>query len=162
MKKSTKRRILLGIILCITGFIIFQVNFFFNPITFKRDEVTYLPWSWYKNPLVLEYLVDDGNHPGWKVYDVTDSAEIKYIFSELKRAPVVDYDISEQTYSIKRVYIRQYDPKAHGPENQKGTILLGVHFQDNHIARLKTDHDTHIEVTEEFIQFLEERWALAN
>ncbi len=49
----------------------------------KRYAAAHLPWTWYKNPLQLEYGVLDDD--GWKFTKVTDKNEIKKVFTELSR-----------------------------------------------------------------------------
>jgi hypothetical protein len=58
-------------------------GFFFNPLTFHKDDVTYLPWSWYKSPLRLEYVDQSTNQVRMRTVD--DQAEVRRVFAELKR-----------------------------------------------------------------------------
>lgn len=65
--------------------------FFFTPLAYKHCAAAHLPWTWYKNPLQLEYGVLDED--GWKFTKVTDKDEIKKIFVELSHCvqePVSD------------------------------------------------------------------------
>ncbi|HBK86425.1 MAG TPA: hypothetical protein DDZ53_10385, partial [Firmicutes bacterium] len=55
--------------------------FFFSPSTYRRCAAAYLPWTWYKNPLQLEYGVLDED--GWKFTKTTDKSEIHTVFTEL-------------------------------------------------------------------------------
>lgn len=55
--------------------------FFFSPLAYRRCAAAYLPWTWYKNPLQLEYGVLDED--GWKFAKIMDDGEIHMVFDEL-------------------------------------------------------------------------------
>jgi hypothetical protein len=65
------------------GLLYFNQCFFFGPFSHKRYTVAHLPWTWYKNPLQLEYGVLDDE--GWKFTKVTNKDEIMKVFAELSR-----------------------------------------------------------------------------
>lgn len=67
----------------IAALVYFQRCYFFDPFSHRRYAAAHLPWTWYKNPLQLEYGVLDDE--GWKFIHVTDRDEIKKVFAELSR-----------------------------------------------------------------------------
>ncbi len=68
--------------------------FVFNPLTFSQDDVVYLPWSWYKAPLQLEYGVLDDH--GWHFVRVSDVQEIRSVYAELRKALATTAPLSGQ------------------------------------------------------------------
>ncbi len=70
-------------IAAIAGYVFISNVYFFNPLLFRRNEITYLPWSWYKNPLQIEYCVLDED--GWRFTKSTDADEIRDFFRELQK-----------------------------------------------------------------------------
>ncbi|MGE5490649.1 MAG: hypothetical protein ACM31P_05120 [Actinomycetota bacterium] len=79
-------------------------GFFFNPLTFHKDDVTYLPWSWYKSPLRLEYV--DQSPPRNRARVVDDQAEVRHVMAELKKGLNAAPDDGAQTGEPYVVAIR--------------------------------------------------------
>jgi len=134
--------------LCLTalaGTVYLSCSYFFNPLTFKQNEVTHLPWRWYKNPLQLEYAVLDED--GWKMITVTDHAEIGLVFRELqngaKQAPTGGEPAGRQVWLGVR---RQTD----------GAILLSVTGQEQ-ASTCQIADETCVILTDRLQQLLEQR-----
>lgn len=64
--------------------------YYFNPLTFKKDDVTNSSWNYYKNPMELDivYQPADG---GQTRYVTEDRSEIDYVLAQLKEAKPTSY-----------------------------------------------------------------------
>lgn len=128
----------------VAGAVYLNCSYFFNPLTFKQNEVTHLPWRWYRNPLQLEYAVLDDD--GWKMLTITDHAEISLVFQELQRGA---RQMAGSESSGRRVWLgirRQTD----------GAILLSVNGQEQ-AETCQLEGETSVILTEKLQQLLEER-----
>jgi hypothetical protein len=128
-----------------------NTTYYFNPIIFKKDEVTYLDWNWYKNPLTLEYLVLEND--GWKVKYVDDVKEIKFVFSQLKKStiiysPEIEY---KSDIEIREVLVRSED---------RG-ILLRVRQEWDGSKFVLKHNMTYLELTDDLIELFEKRFLQA-
>ncbi len=64
-------------------------TFVFNPFTYRPNELTNLPWSWYRGPLQVEYgVLEDG---GWRFVKVADTSIAKDLFRELGRSSLATF-----------------------------------------------------------------------
>lgn len=58
--------------------------FVFNPFTYRTNDVTNMPWSFYRGPLQVEYgVLEEG---GWRFARIVDTAEARALFRELSRS----------------------------------------------------------------------------
>lgn len=64
--------------------------YYFNPFTFKKDDVTTLSWNDYKNPMELSIVYQPGNGPQTS-YETENRSEINYVLSELRKATPKSY-----------------------------------------------------------------------
>ncbi|UCZ55023.1 hypothetical protein LGQ02_09990 [Bacillus shivajii] len=141
---------LIFISIFLIGTLVFiNTTYFFNPITFKKDEVTYLDWSWYKKPLTLEYLVlkDDV----WKVKYVDDAREVRFFFNELKMSPVTYSSEFEYTSDVREVIVRRGD----------GAVLLRVRQQWQGDKYVLKHNMTYLDLTDDLIELLTKRFLQA-
>ncbi|OIJ20119.1 hypothetical protein BKP45_10040 [Anaerobacillus alkalidiazotrophicus] len=124
-------------------------TYYFNPITFKKDDVTYLEWSWYKKPLTLEYLVLEGDD--WKVKYIDDENEIKFVFDELKKSPIIYNFEIEYKSEIREVIVRSGD----------GGILLRVRQEWAGDKFILKHNMTYLELTDDLIELFDNRFLQA-
>ncbi|MRH41645.1 hypothetical protein GH741_03030 [Aquibacillus halophilus] len=116
--------IIVGLLLLVTlgtGWYYISQNYFFNPITFEKDNVTYLDWSFYQNPLQIDYMVRNENHK-WETTSIREKEEIHYVFNKLKEAnPLFNKDLEfDQNETKIKILIR------HMKSESKGSVLLGA------------------------------------
>jgi hypothetical protein len=71
------------VLLAIFGCVYVYLNYFFNPLTFRQDDVTYLSWGNYTRLVQVEYLLFD--ETGCKKKTVTNEAEVQRVFDQLKQ-----------------------------------------------------------------------------
>jgi hypothetical protein len=72
------------IIMC--SFVVISRVYFFNPFTFKKDNITYSDWHQYKNPVSLTIEYYDEQFKGvHKTIQKKDT--LLYILNELKTSP---------------------------------------------------------------------------
>lgn len=67
--------------------IVFLLNTFyiFNPLTFRKDSITFEDWHIYKTPIEVVYFYRDVND-GWKeIVKTNHKKEMKFIIKELKK-----------------------------------------------------------------------------
>ena len=64
------------------AFYFINKSFLYNPLTFKKDEVTHDSWIEYKKPLEITYYVI--KRGGRESIVITDPEEIRLVFEELK------------------------------------------------------------------------------
>lgn len=85
-------------------------RYFFNPVFYKKDNITYLPWTWYKNPMSIEYNSMDLNSTnGWKTIKIKNKQEIKVVFDELKKSQQIsEYDDKNSRF-LNEIIIRSSD-----------------------------------------------------
>jgi hypothetical protein len=140
-------------LLLVTFWLISYIAYFFNPITFKKDHVTYLPWSWYENPLTIEYMVL--GKEGWLIKKVDERKEVKFVIDELKDSPVIqdpereEYKTSDNT--IRRIMLRRGDD----------VILLEVSQEwEGNVYNL-SHNQVFIKVSKELEELLMERFSQA-
>jgi len=80
-----KRSLIIAGVLVITllllaGFYI-RAAFVFNPLTFTKDEITDLPWTWYKQPVVFELVMRDPK----EVRRISDEAQVRHVIDEFRK-----------------------------------------------------------------------------
>jgi hypothetical protein len=119
--KSWKAKVTICILVVSVISICINHIYFFNPITFQQDKITYLPWHSYKNSLQVEYLVSGEKQ---EKFTVQDSSEVKFVFEELKKSsPINQHQVTRDTEENKAmitVEIRQVQEGKNAP----GIILL--------------------------------------
>lgn len=120
--------------------------YFFNPLLFRRNEITYLPWSWYKKPLQIEYFVREED--GWKSIKSTETAEIRQLFRELHKGlqpvPVKpdDHDRLSIWIAIRRV--------------QDGVVLLALEGYEDSPYFMVRDN-VPVELSDSLMELLQKR-----
>lgn len=62
-------------------------KYFFNTITFKKDNITYLPFSWYQKPMVYSYRSFTNNKV--KGEKIENNKDISFIYRELKKSKII-------------------------------------------------------------------------
>jgi hypothetical protein len=147
-----KRYILL--ILCVaivSGFILLNTSYFYNPLTFEKDHITYLEWDWYKKPLVLEYSVLE-NEEGWKIFKINDQKEVKFVFNQLKKSPFIHDEEFESSDGIRELVIR----------SNSGGIVLRVRQKSDNTFQVKNNTpNLYIDLTEDLMELLDKRFNQA-
>ncbi|NLY53789.1 MAG: hypothetical protein GX060_04095 [Firmicutes bacterium] len=114
------------------GFLYLNQCFFFTPLSHRRYAAAHLPWTWYKNPLQVEYGVLAAD--GWKFTKVTDKAEIKMVFAELSRAaqqtvkpPAVSAESGRQVwFGVRRLSDGAILLSAEGVESEPYFEIKGL------------------------------------
>jgi hypothetical protein len=117
--KSWKSKVIILII--VVSVIFINHIYFFNPITFQKDKITYLPWYWYKKPLQVEYLVSGEK---WKTYIVQDSSEVKFVISELKKSSQINQQQATSDTEGNKAMITVEIRQLQDGKNAPGIILL--------------------------------------
>jgi len=85
-------------------------RYFFNPFFYKKDNITYLPWTWYKNPMSIEYnSMDLNSTDGWKTIKIKNNQEIKVVFDELKKSQQISEYDDENSRFLNEIIIRSSD-----------------------------------------------------
>lgn len=64
--------------------IILNTVFLFNPLTFRKDKATHLPYTWYRKPIT--FFVQ-GNGPTKELLEMDESP--KFIYTELNKVEVL-------------------------------------------------------------------------
>lgn len=64
--------------------------YYFNPLTFKRDDVTTVSWNVYKNPVEM-VIVYQPVHGEQTQYTTENQMEMNYVLSQLKDAKPTSY-----------------------------------------------------------------------
>jgi hypothetical protein len=150
MLKSWKAKVI--ILIVVVSVIFINQIYFFNPISFQKDKITYLPWYWYKKPLQVEYLVSG---EVWKTFIVQDSSEVKFIISELKKSSQINQQQAtsdtEANKAMITVDIRQL--QKHAP----GIILLHAQgYEGSSIIRTGRQMES-FKITNELTLHIEKR-----
>jgi hypothetical protein len=141
METRDVKIILLFLIVVLLSGTIFNHFFLFNPLTFKKDNITPNDWYYYKKPIEVSYLYWD-DKKGWTENKVVKNAkEALFIVSELKKNnakySMKDYLIPHETRGRESwVIIRQVLNKPYymnGRERSKITYLnmMHLHFFEN-------------------------------
>lgn len=151
MKKSIVVLFSIIAIAIVSGFVLLNMNYFYNPLTFKKDHITYLEWDWYKKPLVLEYSVLDIEE-GWKVYKVNDQREVKFVFDELKKSPFNYDEKFEMTDEIKELIIRS---------DNKSIVLIVREKADTTFQVNNNTPNLQIDLTEDLMKLFNKRFSQA-
>ncbi|HZW82813.1 MAG TPA: hypothetical protein VFF14_05210 [Candidatus Deferrimicrobium sp.] len=140
--------------LVIFGSLYVHFNYFFNPLTFRQNDVTYLSWGDYTRPIQVEYLLFDDK--GCKKKSVTNEAEVQRVFDQLKKGfnYVQSTDKLNEQQGGRKVdlTIRRLDD---------GAVVLyveGIAGQD--IVTL-SHNNRRVELTEDLKRLIAERLAQA-
>jgi hypothetical protein len=81
LKRSLVVASALGLAALLAAGLYVRATYFFNPLTFEKNEVTYLPWTWYKRPLAVEFVLRDPK----EVRQISDEARVRKTVDELRR-----------------------------------------------------------------------------
>lgn len=75
--------------------IILNSIFLFNPLTFRKDDITPFDWHDYRKPIEVVYYYWDTNE-GWKETNIVkDGKEARFIVSELKKVNEIEYYLKD-------------------------------------------------------------------
>lgn len=155
LKKSKKYVVILGPLFIIMILLINKF-YFFNPILFKEDYITNLPWADYRNPLVIEYAYTDFR-TGWKVNEDGNQKEIRYIMQELKKSEVLhNYNNNMYPYSndeLKKILIHAYSNKI---ITKQITVLDLFVLEEDKLGYVSTSH-TYIKLSDNLLKLLVNR-----
>jgi len=153
--KRVKPHLGVGVAALATAAALFYASaiYVFNPLTFIQDDVVYLPWSWYKAPLQLEYGVLDDE--GWHFVRVSDVREIRSVYAELRKAITTSAPIGQET-----------DPPGNrvwfGVRRMKdGAVLLDVKGQEGSSMFFVQSGGVPVVLTPALHQLIMERIELA-
>jgi hypothetical protein len=91
MKKKIMIATIVILLLTIFGLYI-NSTYFFSPLTFRQDNITYLPFTWYSTPMIYSYEGHD-KFLGVSGYDIKNNADIRFIYKQLKMGKVINYEI---------------------------------------------------------------------
>lgn len=81
------KKIILGLLIFSLIIVFYSIHtYFFNPFTFERDSITYLPFKYYKNPMFYSYWNYDKNISEERIYN---EEEIRFIYKELKKSKIL-------------------------------------------------------------------------
>lgn len=85
---------LVTLVLMICGVVVWQVHrvYYFNPLMFKKDTVTPLPWADYKNPIELDVVYQHPTQGTQYRYTTQNRSEINYVLFQLKKATSISYE----------------------------------------------------------------------
>ncbi|MDB5053197.1 MAG: hypothetical protein JWM44_1247 [Bacilli bacterium] len=119
--KSRKAKVIIFILVVSVISIYINHIYFFNPISFKQDKITYLSWNWYKKPLQVEYLVAGEK---LKTYIFQDSSEVKIVISELKKSSPINQQQSTSDTEGNKAMITVDIRQLQDGNNAPGIILL--------------------------------------
>ena len=87
MKRKRILIILIAAVLLLSTSLYVHSKYFFNPLTFKEDNITYLPFSWYEKPMKYSYVsFVNGNIKG---ENIEREKDIKFIYAELKKSKII-------------------------------------------------------------------------
>jgi hypothetical protein len=140
------------VLLAIFGCVYVYLNYFFNPLTFRQDDVTYLSWGNYTRLVQVEYLLFD--ETGCKKKTVTNEAEVQRVFDQLKQGLTLVQSadkLNEQQGRLNLV-IRRLDDEA--------IVLNVVGFAGQGQVTL-SHNNRRVELTEDLKQLIAERLAQA-
>jgi hypothetical protein len=122
-------------------FIYFQQRYFFNPLTFRKNNVLYLPFKWYKKPLqiqVAEIKLNSSSRA--KGYTTFDPHEIRFVVRELEKGKVVKRPTySDTETAVLHIWLRS-GSKSDSP------ILQDVYIQMpsySNVGQIYTENSHH-------------------
>lgn len=68
----------------------YHQTYFFNPLTFQNNNVVYLPFRWYKNPMQMQVWGTETPSSASVIYTTFDKTQIRFVLKELESGQVVD------------------------------------------------------------------------
>jgi hypothetical protein len=90
-----KRKVVIIILILLIPIIVsiyIHKKYFFNPITFKQDSITYLPFTWYEKPLTYSYISRTNGKIKGK--NIKNDKDINFMYKELKKSKLIGPIIS--------------------------------------------------------------------
>ena len=82
--------ILISVLVIVCSVIIYyQRTYFFNPITFRNNNVLYLPYKWYKKPLQVQVVEINLNNSTAIRYTTFDPNQVRFVVGELEKGTIV-------------------------------------------------------------------------
>lgn len=143
MKFVRKRWLILASVLVIVCgvFIYFQQRYFFNPLTFRNNNILYLPFSWYKKPLQVQVVELNLGSPSSDVgYTTFDPNQIRFVVRELEKGLVVQRPTYPDTETaIIHIWLRS-GSKPDSSILQDAYIQLPAHSA---VAQIYTEDSNH-------------------
>ena len=163
IRKKTVRSLVLWLvvlaIVLVSATVYIDKKYFFDPLTFRNNNVLYLPWSWYKKPLNIQIATGTGAPS--KVVKIDNQGEIRLVISELEqgnRQKVIPLDqmnlpSTDQTYNM---LIR----------TQGSLVLQMVYmYPKEHLAKIYTQHGSvgeseFIELTPSLLEYVANQFKM--
>ena len=87
MKRKRILIILIATALLLCTSLYIHSKYFFNPITFKKDNITYLPFSWYEKPMMYSY--ESLTNKNISSENIQSDKDINFIYRELKKSKII-------------------------------------------------------------------------
>ncbi|MCA1024073.1 hypothetical protein [Halobacillus litoralis] len=107
-------------------------TFFFSPLSFEQDDITYQSWTDYQRPMTLTYYDLDG---GRTSYQIEGDEEIRSFFKAMKQCPSsAEGNEGEQVLGALRI-------------SSARDIVLEAYFYNDFWHVLQKDHER-LEITQ--------------
>lgn len=134
--------VLISVLIIVCGiFIYFQRTYFFSPITFRSNNVLYLPFKWYKNPLQVQVVKLNLGNPSSNVgYTTFDPNQIRFVIRELEKGAVVQSPIYPNTETTIIHILLRTGSKSDSSILQDAYIQLP---EQPHAAQISTEDANH-------------------
>lgn len=87
-KKSSRIwSVIIGVVLLVgtAGYV--HEKYFFNPLTFRNNDVLYLPWQWYTKPMYMQ--IAELSLSTKKPAEIKSSSQIRDVISELEKGSTI-------------------------------------------------------------------------
>jgi hypothetical protein len=173
MRKTTIYGIIIAISVYIGGYLVYINNtYFFNPLSFKKDSITYFPYDIYQKPMAYTY--EKGGYTG-KGDFIKNETHIKFLYKQFKQSKIIGNSINQprklgKPFGCISIYSNVDSSK---------TAAIVTHFfwygttKANDIAEITGEVDTkseipgktekkegylYIKMTPELIQFLQKNF----
>lgn len=125
-----------GALFVCSGLVYLHHTYFFNPLTFRRSPVLYLPFSWYQRPLQVD-VVDIRPTAHTIRYRTFSPRAVRFVIGQLTKATVVRpprYPATETSFI--HIWIRS-GAKWNSPILQDAYIQAPAH---PNVAQIATRH----------------------
>lgn len=113
----------------------FHQTYFFNPLTFRNNNVVYLPFRWYRNPLQVQVWGQETPSSPPVIYTTFDKNQIQFVLKELENGQVVGRPQFKSTdFSYLHITIRS-------GSRPDASIVQDAFFvgPDFHVAQIYTE-----------------------
>ena len=166
---NRKKGIIIALILAILGigtYFYIRSTYFFSPIFFKTDSITYLPFYEYKRPMTYQYYSYKNNKVKGDIKDGED--DISFIYDELKKSKIIGPGviIDSKKYNIPDEYIGELSIwSSIGKERGMVNNITWYGSKTNickvtamyKLSQQSTACDLYIEVTKPLSEFLKSK-----